>query len=57
MKLRVDIALETRLICILLSANRYVFMTKELYVFLAYTGNLFIKAYHGITYEEDLKIT
>ena len=33
------------------------FLTKELYGFLAYTVNLFIKTYHRITYKEDLKIT
>ena len=33
------------------------FLTKERYDFPAYTVNLFIKAYHKITYKEDLKIT
>ena len=33
------------------------FLTKEWYGFPAYTVNLFIKAYHQITYKEDLKIT
>ena len=33
------------------------FLTKEWYGFPAYTVNLFIKAYHRITYKEDLKIT
>ena len=33
------------------------FLTKEWYGFPAYTVNLFIKAYHKITYKEDLKIT
>ena len=33
------------------------FLTKERYGFTAYTVNLFIKAYHKITYKEDLKIT
>ena len=33
------------------------FLTKEWYDFPAYTVNLFIKAYHKITYKEDLKIT
>ena len=32
------------------------FLTKEWYGFSAYTVNLFIKAYHRITYKEDLKI-
>ena len=31
------------------------FLTKEWYSFPAYTVNLFIKAYHKITYKEDLK--
>ena len=31
------------------------FLTKEWYGFPAYTVNLFIKAYHKITYKEDLK--
>ena len=31
------------------------FLTKEWYGFSAYTVNLFIKAYHRITYQEDLK--
>ena len=30
------------------------FLTKEWYGFPAYTVNLFIKAYHKITYKEDL---
>ena len=33
------------------------FLTKEWYGVPAYTVNLFIKAYHKITYKEDLKIT
>ena len=33
------------------------FLTKEWCGFLAYTVNLFIKAYHRITYKEDLKVT
>ena len=33
------------------------FLTKDWYGFPAYTVNLFIKAYHKITYKEDLKIT
>ena len=33
------------------------FLTKEWYGFAAYTVNLFIKAYHKITYKEDFKIT
>ena len=33
------------------------FLTKEWYGFSAYTVNLFVKAYHKITYKEDLKIT
>ena len=33
------------------------FLTKQWYGFPAYTVNLFIKAYHRITYKEDLKIT
>ena len=33
------------------------FLTKEWYGFPAYTVNLFLKAYHKITYKEDLKIT
>ena len=33
------------------------FLTKEWYGFLAYTVNLFIKAYYRITYKGDLKIT
>ena len=32
------------------------FLTKEWYGFPAYTINLFLKAYHKITYKEDLKI-
>ena len=32
------------------------FLTKEWYVFPAYTVNLFIKIYHRITCKEDLKI-
>ena len=32
------------------------FLTKEWYGFPAYTVNLFIKAYHRITFKEDLKI-
>ena len=33
------------------------FLTKEWYGFPANTVNLLIKAYHKITYKEDLKIT
>ena len=33
------------------------FLTREWYGFSAYTVNLFIKAYHKITYKEDLEIT
>ena len=33
------------------------FLTKEWYGFPAYAVNLFIKAYHKITYQKDLKIT
>ena len=33
------------------------FLTKEWYGFPAYTVNLFINAYHRITYKEDLIIT
>ena len=33
------------------------FLTKEWYDFKGYTVNFFIKAYHKITYKEDLKIT
>ena len=33
------------------------FLTKEWYGFPGYTVNLFIKAYHKITYKEDLKVT